>query len=365
MKKKRVVAAMSGGVDSSVAAALLLAEGYDVVGITLNLFSPHEKDGREENKKSYWGFGAVEDARHVCLQLGIPHHEIDVRKEFEKKVIADFCSEYIKGRTPNPCIRCNALIKFEALMKMAEKLNADYLATGHYAQIEHDVFNKTHELKKGKDRQKDQSYFLYTLTQNQLNRILMPVGSFTKKQIRKKAAELGLTVARRPESQEICFVPERNYSRFLRLRMPKAFQPGPVVDSEGRTIGRHEGIPGFTVGQRRGMGIASPFPLYVLSIDVETNTVTAGPNEALYRKELLASNVNIVSGIPLKEPLRVKAKIRYNHREAAAVLDPEAGGRVRVRFDTSQRAVTPGQAVVFYDGETVIGGGVIEKSLEG
>jgi tRNA-specific 2-thiouridylase len=363
MRKKRVVVAMSGGVDSSVAAALLLAEGYDVVGVTLTLFSLPKKYCRDEDTKSCCGWGAAEDAHQVCLQLGIPHYVIDLRDEFEKKVIADFCLEYKKGRTPNPCLRCNEFIKFDELMKRAKKLSADYVATGHHARIEFDSAGKSYLLKKGMDKQKDQSYFLYPLNQNQLLRILMPVGSFTKKDIREKASELGLAVAQSPESQEICFVPDRNYPHFLRQRMPQAFKPGPVVDSEGRAIGRHEGIAGFTVGQRRGMGIAASRPLYVLAIDAEKNTIVAGPNEALYRKELEASKVNFITGQILESPQRVKAKIRYKHREASAVLVPLEGSRVRVRFDVSQRAVTPGQSVVFYDGETVLGGGLIENSF--
>lgn len=363
MRKKRVVVAMSGGVDSSVAAALLLADGYDVVGVTLNLFSLPKKYCRDEDTVNCCGWGAAEEAHQVCMQLGIPHYVIDMRNEFEKKVIADFCSEYKKGHTPNPCLRCNEFIKFDELKKRADKLSADYVATGHHARIEYDSARKGYVLKKGVDRQKDQSYFLYTLTQSQLRRVLMPVGPFTKKDIRQKAAGLGLSVAQRPESQEICFVPDRNYARFLRHREPQAFEPGPIVDPEGRIIGRHKGTPGFTVGQRRGMGIAAPHPIYVLAIDAEKNTVVAGPNEALYRNELEASNVNFIAGQTLERTLRVKAKIRYKHLEASAVLSLLEGNRVRVRFDVPQRAVTPGQAVVFYEGETVIGGGLIENGI--
>lgn len=354
---------MSGGVDSSVAAALLLDEGYDVVGVTMNLFSLPKEHCRDENNKSCCGWGAAEDAHQVCLTLGIPHYVIDLRDEFEKKVIADFCSEYQKGRTPNPCLRCNEFIKFDELVKRAEMLDADCVATGHHARIEYDSELRAHLLKKGMDRQKDQSYFLYTLTQGQLNRILMPVGSLTKKDVRQKAEELGLSVAQSPESQEICFIPDNDYARFLGKRIPQAFRPGPIVDSHGRTIGLHNGISGFTVGQRRGMGIAASRPLYVLSIDAGKNMVIAGPNEDLYRRELEASQVNFISGKPLDRSRRVKAKIRYKHQEAPAELIRVGGGRFRVQFDSPQRAVTPGQAVVFYDGETVVGGGSIEKSF--
>ena len=354
---------MSGGVDSSVAAALLLEQGYDVVGVTLNLFSLSGKDCRDENKKSCCGWGAAEDAHRVCLQLGIQHYVIEMKKEFEAKVIADFCSEYRRGRTPNPCIRCNEFIKFEKLMKRADTLDAHFLATGHHARVEPDPAGPKFFLKKGVDSQKDQSYFLHKLTQNQLSRILMPVGLFTKKEVRNKAAELGLAVAQRPESQEICFVPDKDYARFLLDRIPEAFHPGPVVDVLGRTIGRHKGIPGFTVGQRRGMGIAAPHPLYVLEIDSQTNTIVAGRDEKLYKKELLVSGVNIIVGFDLDKPFRVKAKIRYKHREAPAILIPLEKDRVCIRFDSPQRAVTPGQAAVFYDGETVIGGGQIEGGV--
>lgn len=357
----RAVVAMSGGVDSSVAAALLLEEGYDVVGVTMNLFSLPKQYCRDEELKSCCGWGAAEDAHQVSLQLGIPHYVIDVREEFEKWVISNFCAEYKQGRTPNPCLRCNEFIKFDELMQRADRLDAEYVATGHHARIDYDTVRKKFLLKKGMDRQKDQSYFLYTLTQSLLRRILMPVGTFTKKDVRKKAAELGLTAAGRPESQEICFVPDKDYTRFLQSRIPQAFRPGPVVDSEGKTIGRHSGIPGFTIGQRRGLGIAAARPLYVLAIDAETNTVVAGFSEGLFQRVLEAKQVKFIAGKPVHGPLRVMAKIRYKHQEAPAVMVATGEDSVRITFETAQRAVAPGQAVVFYAGETVIGGGLIEK----
>ncbi|MGD2295789.1 MAG: tRNA 2-thiouridine(34) synthase MnmA [Candidatus Aminicenantes bacterium] len=360
MKKKRVVAAMSGGVDSSVAAALLLERGYDVVGVTMNLFSLPKEYCRDKTVKSCCGWGAAEDAQHVAVKLGISHYVVDMREEFEKMVISNFCAEYERGRTPNPCIRCNESIKFDDLMKRADKLNADYIATGHHAHIVYDPEKKRYLLKKGKDRDKDQSYFLYTLTQRQLARTLMPIGPFTKKDIRKKAENLGLPVAQSPESQEICFVPDNDYSRFLEEKIPQAFRPGPIVDMRGKLLGHHKGIIHFTVGQRRGMGIAASHPLYVLKIDAESNTVVAGPDQLLYRREFVASRLNIISQPALDKTVRVKAKIRYKHKEAEAVLKQDGKDRVRVLFIKPQRAITPGQAVVFYDGETVVGGGIID-----
>ncbi len=361
MKKKRVVVAMSGGVDSSVAAALLLEQGYDVVGVTINLFSLPKKYCRDENVKSCCGWGAAEDAHQVALALGIPHYVIDMRKEFEKKVIMDFCAEYNLGRTPNPCIRCNEFIKFDDLLERLDTMDADYLSTGHHVRIEYDKKKKRHLLKKGIDKEKDQSYFLYTLTQDQLVRTLMPVGHFTKKDIRKKAEELNLPAAHRPESQEICFVPDNNYPRFLRKQIPQAFRPGPILDAGGKILGRHEGTLHFTIGQRKGMGIAAASPLYVVSIDAENNTIVAGPDKMLYDNELKASQMNYISRPGLKECIMVKAKIRYKRTEADAQLYPITSDSVRVVFKTPQRAITPGQAVVFYDGETVVGGGIIDS----
>jgi len=306
MKKKRVVVAMSGGVDSSVAAALLLDQGYDVVGVTMNLYSLPKKYCRDEDVKSCCGWGAAEDAHKVALALGIPHYVIEMRKEFEEKVIADFCAEYNNGRTPNPCIRCNEFIKFDDLLERLGTMDADYLSTGHHVRVEYDKERKRHLLKKGIDKEKDQSYFLYTLTQDQLARTLMPVGHFSKRDIRKKAEELDLPAAQRPESQEICFVPDNDYPRFLREKIPHAVKLGPIVDADGKIIGQHDGTFHFTIGQHKGMGIAAAFPLYVVAIDRQTNTIVAGPNEMLFDDELTASQLNFISESGLKESLTLK-----------------------------------------------------------
>jgi len=362
MVRKKVVVAMSGGVDSSVAVAILKEEGHDVFGVTMNLFSLPKKICRSENLRSCCGFRAAEDAHRVAMDLGIPHYLADFRKEFERKVIANFLEEYKRGRTPNPCLRCNEHIKFKILWQRAKKIKADYIATGHHARLEHDEGSGRYLLKKGKDKDRDQSYFLYTLTQEELSRTLMPVGNLTKKEVRIYAQKLGLSVAQKPESQEICFIPENRYPEFLKTRIPEAFQPGPIVDLSNHVLGEHKGIIHFTIGQRKGMGIAAPYPLYVLSIDREKNTIVVGTDDQLYKRRLLASEVNWISVEKITRPILFKAKIRYKHTEADALLTPTDSGEVQVEFEKPQRAITPGQAVVFYDGEMVVGGGIIDRS---
>ena len=361
MKQKKVVVAMSGGVDSSVAAALLQEQGYEVIGVTMNLYSLPKEYCRSEQLRSCCGWKALEDANRVAHALGITHYVADFRKQFEENVIVDFCKEYARGRTPNPCIRCNEHLKFKVLMKKAKALKADYLATGHHARIEYDPKARRYFLKKGKDKKKDQSYFLYPLTQNQLSRILMPIGNLTKEEVRNKAGQLGLPVAQRPESQEICFVPDKDYPGFLRKRIPEAFRSGPIVDIQNRVLGHHKGIGHYTIGQRRGMGIAAPHPLYVLGIRSDKNTVVVGTNKQLYERTLRATRVNLVSMDKMEKSLNMKAKIRYKHQEAKAVLTPLNADQILVEFGKPQRAITPGQAVVFYDGDVVVGGGIIEK----
>ena len=353
---------MSGGVDSSVAAALLKEQGYDVVGVTMNLFSLPDEYCRSENLRSCCGWKATEDAHRVAVALGISHYVVDFKKFFEKSVIADFCEQYAQGRTPNPCIRCNQYIKFSALLKKMKAFEADYLATGHHARIEYDDQSKRYLLKKGKDKAKDQSYFLYPMTQKQLSRALMPVGDFTKREVRKKAHALNLPVAQRIESQEICFVPDNDYAGFLQKRIPEAFRSGPIVDLKNRTLARHKGILRFTVGQRRGMGISAVHPLYVLSIQSDANTIVVGPEEKLYEKTLLASRLNLISLEKVTQPLKVKARIRYKHKEAKALVTPLDSDKAIVEFERSQRAITNGQSVVFYSGDVVVGGGIIDKT---
>ena len=362
MRQKRVVVAMSGGVDSSVAAALLKERDYDVVGVTMNLYSLPREYCRSETLRSCCGWRATEDAFRVALSLGIPHYLVDFRKSFEKRVISDFCEEYSQGRTPNPCVRCNRYIKFDVLLRKLKAFGADYIATGHHARVEYDSQKRRYLLKKGKDKRKDQSYFLYLLNQQQLSRTLLPIGDFTKAEVREIAHDLDLPVARRPESQEVCFVPDNDYAGFLQSRIPDAFRPGPIVDSENRVLAHHRGIPHYTIGQRRGMGISAPHPLYVLSIQSERDTIVVGPETELYQKSLRASKVNWISLAGIKEPLEVKARIRYKHREAKARVTQLGSDRALVEFARTQRAITPGQSVVFYEGDTVVGGGIIDKA---
>lgn len=352
----RVVVAMSGGVDSSVAAALLKQAGYQVIGVTMEIW-PRDLGG--EAVRGCCGLAAVESARKVAHKLGIPHYVVNLREVFARYVIADFCEEYARGRTPNPCVRCNRYVKFDALLARARALEAGYLATGHYARIARDEGSGRWLLKRGVDGRKDQSYFLYTLTQEQLQHILFPLGKLTKERVREIARELELPVADRAESQEVCFVPDNDYHRFLRSYMPGGLREGPIVDQEGRVLGTHRGIAFYTVGQRRGLGVAAGKPLYVLAIDERRNAVVVGPESALYRPALVAGDLNWIAVETLDGPRRVQARIRYRHREAPATVTPYPGDRVLVRFATPQRAITPGQAVVFYDGEVVVGGGTI------
>lgn len=347
--RKRVVVAMSGGVDSSVAAALLKERGFEVIGITMHIWE-HSKNN---------------DAKRVANKLEIPYHELDLRDIFKDMVISNFCEEYKEGRTPNPCIRCNKYIKFDALAKKARELNADFMATGHYARIQRTESRGQraegrYVLKKGIDAKKDQSYFLYALTQKQLKYTLMPLGDITKERVKKIAKEKNLHVANNPESQEICFISDNNYGEFVKKYIPEEIKPGPIVNKKGIIIGEHRGIIFYTIGQRKGMGIADKIPLYVIAIDKKKNTITAGKEEDLYANELIAGNVNFINMEKLETPIKVEAKIRYLHQPSKATVIPLSKCKVKVKFNSPQRAVTPGQAVVFYNEEEIIGGGTIE-----
>ncbi len=353
-KGKRVVVAMSGGVDSSTAAAILKRDGYEVIGITMRLWS--EDDGSlPVSGRRCCSVEAVEDARRVSQILNIPFYVLNLEAHFREHVVDYFCEEYRRGRTPNPCIACNKRIKFDLLLNRALSLGADYLATGHHARIEkrHDEYL----LLKATDAAKDQSYVLYNLGQKELKHLLFPMGSHDKKQIRNLAREIGLPVWDKRESQEICFITEGDYHDFLARR--NLNQPGDIVSTEGVKLGRHSGIGFYTVGQRRGLGLASRKPLYVVALDPVANRVIIGPEEQLFRKELYAGDVSYVSGRPPPHPVGITAKIRYRSPEARAILYPE-GERARVVFEAPQRAIAPGQAVVFYDGDVVLGGGIIE-----
>jgi tRNA-specific 2-thiouridylase len=338
-------------VDSSVAAALLKQDGHEVIGATLLLYTPSDTKQTPE---------AVRDASEAAAKLGIPHHVIDLRDIFARDIISYFCDEYSQGRTPNPCVRCNERIKFGALREKAQELGADFLATGHYARIETDKATSKRLLKKWKDPLKDQSYFLYRLTQEQLNFSIFPLGSLAKKEVRQIAKDTGLPTSARTESQEICFIPGDDYAAFLD-KFISADSPGPIIDNEENILGRHRGIRYFTVGQRRGLGITAPEPLYVTAIAPEKNAVVVGSKEQTYTETLVADDLNWISGNPPSFPLNIKARIRYRHPEVEATVTPLDDTSVNVKFYAPQMAAAPGQSVVFYDGDTVIGGGTISK----
>lgn len=359
-EKIRVAVAMSGGVDSSVAAALLKKKGYEVIGLTMQLW-PREQ--LQESARSCCGSGAVEDARRVAAALGIAHYVINTREIFEKKVVEPFCQSYLQGMTPNPCIRCNEFVKFVFLLQKAKALKADCLATGHYAQIRYSRKDKRYHLLQGSDRYKDQSYFLYTLTQNQLAHILFPLGNYTKKQVRIIAGKMKLPTAKRPESQEICFIPDNDYHRFIRERLSLQERAGAIKNKAGVVLGQHKGLAFYTIGQRKGLGIAYKEPLYVVDIDVETNTLIVGVEKEVYKRVLVAEGVNYVSMAPAHGVFRARAKIRSRQLMAGCTIMPLARRRIKVVFNSGQWAITPGQAVVFYDKSKVLGGGTIVKAV--
>jgi len=360
----KVVVAMSGGVDSSVAATILKQEGYQVIGVTMQIWPSNKQASEVDRFGGCCGLGAVSDAKRVAYELGIPHYVMNFRDIFAQKVIADFCREYSLGRTPNPCIRCNQYIKFDTLLERAKGLGADLVATGHHARIEKDEANGRYLLKKGVDQHKDQSYVLYPITQEQLEHSLLPIGNFTKQRVRQIARELGLSVAANPESQEICFIPDDDYPKFLKEHIPQAVKPGPILNEQGSILGRHRGILFYTIGQRKGLGISAKEPLYVTAIDREKNAIVVGSKQKVYGNKLIASGLNWITIAKLKQPITVKAKIRYRHKEAEAEITPWDKDQVYVKFKEPQMAITPGQAIVFYNGDTVIGGGTIEQAGE-
>jgi len=355
-KKKRVLVGMSGGVDSSVTTHLLKQQGYDVVGVTMKVW-PQDCISRAEDKCC--GPSAIADARSVAHKLGVPHYVVDEADQFEKLVINYFSSEYRAGRTPNPCVMCNELLKFGNLWTKAASLGAEYIATGHYAIIEHHPDRSV--LRKGRDDRKDQSYFLFSLRQEQLSRALTPLGGMTKPEIRAIARELGLKVADKVDSQEICFVPGNDYKAFLRSHLgDEEFHRGGIYDMEGKFLAEHEGIEMFTIGQRKGLPGGSPKPLYVVDIDPETARVIVGGEEDLICEEFEVDRMNW--HVPEDEiPETLSVKIRYAHPGTPATVEPLEKHRARIRLHTPQRAVTPGQAAVFYDGDRVIGGGWIVR----
>jgi len=347
---------MSGGVDSSVVPAILKKRGYDVIGVTMQIWQESQTDPRHAGCCS---LGAVEDARRVARILDIPHYVVNFKDAFRETVIDEFIDEYERGRTPNPCVTCNKKVKFEALLQKMEELGCDKLATGHYSRIRHDRETDTYRLLRSKGGKKDQSYVLYAMTQAQMSKVWFPLGEFGDKQeTRRMAAELGLPVANKPDSQEICFVSDAGgYKEFLRKNRPQMFQKGELVDTSGRVIGEHDGVADFTVGQRRGIGVAVGTPLYVVGLEPKANRVIVGADESLLRDRVDLEDFTWSRGEPNAQPERVMAKIRYNMEAQPATLYP--GANPYIVFREPVRAVTPGQIAVAYRGQSVVGGGII------
>ena len=364
--KKRVVVAMSGGVDSSVAAALLKEQGYEVIGLTMCFsavggpaFGGNSFE-LETNKPSCCGLTGIEDARRVCQKLGIRHYVINLNKDFYREVIQNFYQEYLCGRTPNPCVRCNQFIKFGILLKKAVNLGVQFLATGHYARIVKSP--QGYLLKKAKDLKKDQSYFLYRLTQAQLKHVIFPLGNFTKPKVRQLAGDFGLKVAEKQDSQEICFLPDGKYSDFIKARGQGCVKPGNFVDKNGNILGLHQGVAFYTIGQRHGLGITAEYPLYVTQINAKDNWISVGRRQEVYKSKFIIKEGHFL-GKPPKKKVEIKVRIRYNHQEALAAVYP-GKDKQKVIFKQPQFAVTPGQSAVFYNKDRVLGGGIIQKVID-
>lgn len=359
--KKKVMVGMSGGVDSSVAAAILKKEGYEVIGVTLQIW-PDDLPGPQP-EGGCCSLSAVEDARMVAFQLDIPYYVLNFQEIFNNNVIDYFVDEYTKGKTPNPCIACNRYVKFDAMLKKALSMGIDYIATGHYARIEYSDSAGRYLLKRSVTDKKDQTYALYNMKQHQLERTLFPIGNYSKEMVRQIADELGFVVADKPDSQEICFVTDNNYAGFISSRLKEPMQPGYFVDTEGNILGMHKGIYNYTIGQRKGLGISFGKPMYVVKIDVENNRVVLGESGEEYSEGLIASDLNWIAFEKLEGPRKAMAKIRYSAKESEALISPLDDDKVKVEFAYPQRAVTPGQSVVFYEGDIVLGGGTIEEQI--
>jgi tRNA-specific 2-thiouridylase len=372
LKEMKLAVAMSGGVDSSAAAAILKEQGHDLVGFTMQLWNQRRGISVDENgdplPSRCCSLDDVYDARRVAEELGFPFYVLNLEREFERDVVQPFVDSYLAGETPIPCVSCNSRLKFASLDGLAASLGCDKVATGHYARVEYDEASKRYRLFRGRNPEKDQSYFLWELTQGQLSRALFPLGEMSKPEVREVAREHALAVAEKSESQEICFVPDGNYAGFIDRYLEatgsadRKLGTGEIVDAHGAVVGHHAGIHRYTVGQRRGIGIAAPEPLYVISIDAPKNQVVVGSQDELLGREFTAAGINWVAFDKPDSPIRAEVRVRYRHTPAAATITPTQNNRVLVNFDEPQRAITPGQATVFYRGDEVVGGGWIVKT---